>query len=308
MRTLKKLSNIFNPKIKSKKKIYCSPKNRNNTYSCFTRNSLIKIAKSWNKSYRRNKIKIKSLKRKKTKNIWEEINKKLKSIHKKEKYNMNQGEWCWIQNEFIKKLNDKEINNTFRPKTPKDWYKNKNEWLSTIDIENVMKQYENQYSNFKFIGPVPIDFDYEYSVGNCIVDELCKINIDKYLKKKIKNIGIIFNLDKHDQSGSHWVAMYIDLLKNKVYYFDSYGEKPPNEIDILAKRLKEQGLRNNNNIDYEINNVRFQYKNSECGVYCMYFITSLLGGQSFEEFKQNIIKDDLMNQKRGFFYSPNCSI
>ena len=45
-----------------------------------------------------------------------------------------------------------------------------------------MKQYEKVYKNFKFIGPVPIDFDYEYSVGNCIIDELCKIDIVELTK------------------------------------------------------------------------------------------------------------------------------
>ena len=61
--------------------------------------------------------------------------------------------------------------------------------------ENVMKQCEKVYKDFKFIGPVPIDFDYEYSVGSCIVDELCKIDINQFIKKRMLKIGIIFNLD-----------------------------------------------------------------------------------------------------------------
>ena len=33
-----------------------------------------------------------------------------------------------------------------------------------------------------------------------------------------KKIGIVFNLDKHNQPGSHWVALYTDLKANQVYF------------------------------------------------------------------------------------------
>ena len=42
----------------------------------------------------------------------------------------------------------------FRPKMPSDWEKNSREWLSTLDIENVLNQYEKKYKNFLFIGAV----------------------------------------------------------------------------------------------------------------------------------------------------------
>ena len=175
-KTLKKrIHNIYKPTLKKKRGLYCSPKNSNNKYTCFSYESLVKIAKSWNKSNRKNKINLRE--NNTTRKLWQAINNKLK--------NKYYGEWCWIQEEFVKSLGDREINSTFRPHTPKEWYDNKNEWLSTLDIENVMKQYEKVYKNFKFIGPVPIDFDYEYSLGNCIVDELCKIDIVDLQKKKL---------------------------------------------------------------------------------------------------------------------------
>ena len=192
----KKILNIYRPSVKSKKKVYCSPKNENNKYTCFSRESLLKIVKAWNKSNPKDKISLKEMKKSKgVRKIWHAINKKLKSVGSNNERNNSglgsssgssssesnskkgkkdngkpKGEWCWIQQEFVKNLNDREINTI-----------NKNEWLSTIDIENVMKQYE-VYKDFKFIGPV-LDFDYEYSVGNCIVDELCKIDINDFKEK-----------------------------------------------------------------------------------------------------------------------------
>ena len=50
------------------------------------------------------------------------------------------------------------------------------------------------------------------------------------------------------------------------------------------------------------NDIRFQFKNSECGVYSMHFIESLLNGEQFTDVISNIIKDDEMQQKRYHYY------
>ena len=74
-------------------------------------------------------------------------------------------------------------------------------------------------------------------------------------------------------------------------------------------KLKDQAskLENNNNAELEIkiNKNRHQYKNSECGMYCIYFITSLLDGKTFENVVQNIVDDDTMNGKRNDFYNKS---
>jgi len=166
-----------------------------------------------------------------------------------------------------------------------------------------MKQYEDKYPDFKFIGPVPIDFDYEYSVGKCIVNELCHLSIKKLLKDKITKVGVIYNLDPHDKPGSHWVAMYLDLNKKSVYYFDSYGTKPPTEVETLISRIQEQGKELGMEIKYEYNQIRHQYENSECGVYSIYFITQLLEGKkSFNNINNNRINDEFVNSKRKYYY------
>lgn len=271
----------------------CSPSNKNNSTTCFDLDSLIKIAKGWNLKNPENKINIS--KHKTRHQLWNEIDKRLN-----QKCN---NEWCWIEQEFVKKIGSKELKSIFRPKMPKSWKKNKYEWLNTTDIETVMKQYEKKYPDFKFIGPVPIDFDYEYSVGQCIVNELCNLKIKNLLKNKIERVGIIYNLDPHDKPGSHWVAMYMDLNKKKVYYFDSYGTQPPNEVKKLVDRIQEQGRELGMEIEYDYNQTRHQYQNSECGVYSMYFITQLLEGKkTFDGIENSTLKDEFINSKRKYYY------
>ena len=278
-----------NKSLTKRSKSKCSPGNDDNNFSCFTKKALINIINSWNKYNSNNKIKYSRNER--VSELWKKIDNKLK--------NRCNNEWCWIEQEFIRNL---DVNELFRPKMPKKWYEHPREWLTTSDIENVMKQYEKKYKDFKFIGPVPIDFDYKPSPGYCIVNELCNINMKHLYNKGIKKLGVIFNLDPHDQPGSHWVALFNDVDKGGVYYFDSYGVEPPNEVKVLMERLTNQGRSLNNKMNKYVNNVRHQFKNSECGVYSMNFIVNLLQGKSFDDVTKNIVKDDDMLQKRNEFY------
>ena len=267
--------------------------------SCFTIESLRKIASKWNTSHPNMMIIFDNTTSGKT--LWNEINKMMSSKCKTE--------ICWMKQDFIKDSPlSRELLKNFKPLMPKKWDSNPIEWLNTIDIRDVMNQYEIKYPDFEFVGPVPMDFDTKLGFGQCVVDELCKVKLNNLMAKGDTKLGVIFNLDKHTQSGSHWVAMYCDINnKNGAYvgYWDSYGMKPSPEIVVLMDRLKEQAKELGHNLEIKINKTRHQYKNSECGVYCIYFITSLLDGKNFEEVVNNIVSDDNMNAKRKEFYNKS---
>ena len=166
----------------------------------------------------------------------------------------------------VKRLQDSTINNfTFKPKRPKGKY----QWLSTSDINKVLKQYERVFPDFVFYGPVPVDFE-------DIHTPLSKFNIKKlYNDKGKKRFGIIYNLDEHYKSGSHWVASFLDLNRNEFSFFDSYATNPPNRILNFMKKVKKYCKKKlNKDIQIKINKKRFQYANSECGVYSINFIVS----------------------------------
>ena len=132
----RKILNIYKPKLTKKKQVYCAPHNRKNRFSCFTKDSLLKIARAWNQNQKHQPSgkKIKIQKNMSKRKLWQEINSRLN--------NTCEGEWCWVKQSFVQSLSDEELDNTFRPSTPRDWYQSKKEWLSTLDIENVMKQYQ----------------------------------------------------------------------------------------------------------------------------------------------------------------------
>ena len=61
-------------------------------------------------------------------------------------------------------------------------------WLSTLDIQSVLKQFEKKYTDFIFLGAVPADFDLKDSMGKCIVHEMCKLNLEKLYKRGIRKV------------------------------------------------------------------------------------------------------------------------
>ena len=268
----------------------CSPRN-NNSFTCFNKNALINIIKSWNNNYYNDKIKYSKYDN--TNALWNKVDSKFKRVCNEE--------YCWVEQKFIDKTNP-DIKNSFRPKRPKKWKENKNEWLTTSDIERVLKQYQTKHDNFMFIGPVPIDFDKEFGPGQCVINELCNINLKRLLQKGKTKVGIVFNLDPHDKPGSHWVSFFADFDKNEICYFDSYGIAEPNEVRILMDRLKDQAKELNKDMKIKVNNYRHQFKNSECGIYSINFIVKLLEGMSYEDYIQNITKDDDMESNRKFYY------
>lgn len=152
-------------------------------------------------------------------------------------------------------------------------------WLNTSHINNVMKFYEVIYPNFKFMGAVPQDC-FQYSQCN-----LGKTSFDKLLNEGKTQIGIIFNLDKHNQGGSHWVALWLDLNKGQCYYCDSVGNPPLKDsseyMDNFCYWYKNKTKKD---ADKRINTKRYQYDGSECGVYSMNFIIRMLNGEeTFDE-------------------------
>jgi len=264
---------------------------------------LERLRKAWNETHPRHKIVLNETRKNgkqnagKNKNtqLWE----KLQAAMSKYKCDT---EYCAVKKiPGISKEDQKEMLQYFRPEKPETWDKKPTDWLDNFNIDDVMRQYQKANKDFTYIGSVPIDFDAKDTSaawGKCIINELCNLNLHDSAKKGKSKIGIIFNLDKHDEPGSHWVCAFIDLNKSAAYYFDSYGYAPPKEIETLLKRCKDQGCKN---IYY--NDIRHQRKGSECGMYCLFVIICLLNGKDFSKICKNIIEDDTMNSFRDVLFA-----
>ena len=273
--------------MKKYKKDNCSPKGKEKLdFTCYTSEGLVKLKEIWNARHPDSMITGNDPRK-----IWESLKVKMGKTCDRES--------CWLKHQCIKENVDKALlDYTFAPNSPEEWKKKPFEWLSSIEITQAMKQYEHAYKCFEFLGPSPIDFDKHKLYGECVWEELCKFNLMETIKRGKTKIGIIFNIDPHYKEGSHWVAMFIDIKKGKIYYFDSYGEKIEKEIKKLVKRIQDQSMKLGDRFEYEYNKIRHQYTESECGMYCLYFIVKLLEGQSYESLTKNKISDKKMRDLR----------
>ena len=206
---------------------YCVKDKNTNTKTCYSNDTLIKVAKQYNKHHK-DKINLKS------KKLKDNIKKKLNKDSPCNK------EVCWINIDYLQDVKSELLGN-LRPEVPENWYNNKDDWLSSLDIMNVMKQYEKKHKDFIFLGASPKDYDFITFSNQCVSDELCKFNLSNHLKNGKKKIGLIFNTDNHNERGQHWVSIFIDLYKCAIYYVDSVGEEPLDNFNKFMNKVKCQG-------------------------------------------------------------------
>tara|TARA_Y100000992_G_C21211705_1_gene465798 strand:- start:208 stop:1113 length:906 start_codon:yes stop_codon:yes gene_type:complete len=288
---------------KSKKKflkLNCHPKNKTskNSLSCFDVDTVFLLKDMWNKRHPDKKI----LKRNKN-IIWREL--------KKYMSDSCNHEMCWIDKTIDSESTKEKLKNElFVPTMPKSWKENPSEWLSSVEISDVMKQYEDKYDDFLFIGPSPIDFDSVNTYNTtskeiCVWPELCNFNISEHINNNIKKFGFIFNTDKHYKGGSHWISMYLDLKKKVLFFFDSAGNKPPRQIVKLIDKIISQCKDNNKHIRQDTNYPKVhQRRNTECGMYCLYFIISILQKKhNTNYFKKKRIEDNLVQKFRSIYFN-----
>ena len=277
---------------------YCSPGNKSSHNVCLNKEGLVHYIKKYNEYYSSDPI---------VTNLYEDERVLIQAIRKKlEKQCKNKGDWCWVDQQFIQE--DPYIQSYYKPKIPQS----RNQWLTTSDIDKVITPYERIFPDFKYLGAVPLDFDslrgYRLSSNNYCLH---------YNREGKKKIGAVFNLDTHDKRGSHWVSMFFDLDQHYIAFFDSVGVKnPPKEISVLMNNIKRQieqcmdhrfkRYAANRKIDFLVNRKNIQKGNSECGVFCIYFILKcLLGDTPDKIFNDPYLSDRTVNYFRARVFRPS---
>lgn len=217
---------------------------------------------------------------KKGPNIWAEITKRLKDACRAATHE------CIVRNLITK------------PAAPMSWKLNDEEWLSSDDVDRCQLAYMKLLPDYFYVKSVPIDFDTHTETGKCLVSSLCSLSLKDLYKKGYRRVGIVFNTDISTGPGEHWIAAFCDFRDELEYpqmtYFDSYAQKPEPEIQKLMNRWSEQmpGMK------LQYNAIRHQYKNAQCGMYCMYFLHCCL----FDLDMKETIPDDVVAMMRPMFY------
>lgn len=279
-------------------KLNCSPKDKNEIkeYTCYTDNDLQKLRNMWNARHSDKKITTND-----SKEIWELLKNYYAKICNKES--------CWVRQMTKGTKMEKELLEAFSPVSPIEWKKNPKEWISSIDIIQVMNQYEKTYKCFDFLGPSPIDYDTHKLYGECVWEELCHFSLADQIKNGKNKIGIIFNTDPHDKDGEHWISLFINIKNGTIFFFDSAGDKAPKQVMKFVKMVTDQGKKLPEKIRFKFDQnypVEHQYRNTECGVYSIYFIIHMLEDKITGHYlKTHVLKDAYMEQFRKIYYNED---
>lgn len=268
--------------------------------SCFTTQVVIELVRAFNKAHPNDAI------REKTWPTEAEYRKDLLGkLGKKLERPCGNDERCWLTQDFIKYMKpeyqQEALQDTHRPHGPGGQFK----WLGTTNIAEVMEQYESVYDDFYFLGAVPADFDELNDAGARKVKYMGFP--EEYIESLItdgnkKRFGMIFNTDGWRKSGQHWISAYADLNTGIVAFFDSVANAPDPRTRILLKRFEDVFKRHGVTAQYKENHTKFQYKDSECGVYSINFILRMVDGGDFDYIVANPIDDTTVNACRVVYF------
>ena len=268
----------------------CAPHLEFENGSCIPLELLIEMAETYNKFHQNNKsqhIKLDS----RLDTLYPDDYKKYLLQEFGKKFEGDQKDW--INSKYLELMSDetKDVleNKVFRPDGPQGRF----DWLSTIDINQVLYQYEEKYPDFKFLGAVPMDFmDLDYLPFKTL-------NLSDLKNDNINRIGVIFNTDKSYQKGKHWISLFCDLNNAQIYFSDSVGTRPPKEVNEFMKKLEDYiKSKKKSNVDIRYNKTQHQKGNSECGVYSINFILRLLKGKTFDHITKKRLSDNQVNKCR----------
>jgi len=207
-------------------------------------------------------------------------------------------ESCVLTSDLIKRklgsdVIKKELKTRFKPEGPYD----NDDWLDNFNIDAVLKQNMTKYTDFYAIPYQMIDFEKKKT-------ELATINIPEKIKQGYKHIAVVLNTDVSSGNGKHWFAIFMDFTNSPytLEYFNSSGNLPVHQIrtwQLETKRILEKVM-NTKVVCIIVSPNEIQKSDSECGVFCLWFILSRLEGHSVDEFKNVNMgpSDELMQEYR----------
>jgi hypothetical protein len=218
-------------------------------------------------------------------------------------------ERCWVSLGILPGDAEKRLENNFAPLKPASWNRNPTEWLSNHDIELAITRHTARHGDFRLLGVFPMDFMGNDASGKC-VSSLCGFRIEELSRQGTKRAAIVLNTDKHNESGQHWVSLFIHACPGDrrygVYFFDSTGRPPTAEVDAFSNTVVDQlkgAFGESPEPVYSFNDRTQQKANTECGIFCVHFVMKMLGGCGFRRVCSTIGDDMKMMKLRSELFA-----
>ena len=205
------------------------------------------------------------------------------------KKQMNDCHRCWLGDERLQSLEQnsdfqKRFHGVFSNRFTLDYLRSAYAvefdsdivWLSTSNIDDVMRQVEQKYPTFMYLDTVPADVlsfgyykltqflvglkrNFDFPFGVVSGDQFgAPTNGDQFgaptngdqvgaptnrtpdtkQRPPPVHFGSVINTHRHNQPGEHWIALYMSIDKRpSIYFFDSTGRPPPPLVERIIVRF-----------------------------------------------------------------------
>jgi FkbM family methyltransferase len=197
------------------------------------------------------------------------------------------------------------INGRIKPKGPA----HSNALLTNNDIDTIIEQLRRQYK-LKHIYFHMSNFD-EDSRGHILNNTNLLTDV---VEKGEKYMCVVLNTDKYGRGGIHWFCLFCDFSGSgktgtpfHIEYFNSSGNPP---ISSVSKWMWENQS-NIQNAGYTVvvhDSMPIQHQidtNTECGVYCLYYISQRLIGESRSTFDSRVTDASMLQFRSELFKDDN---
>ncbi len=207
------------------------------------------------------------------------------------------------------KKNEEEVVNIYAPnyKKPKGPAKS-TKLINNFNIEDILKDFSlaSLNKNTKFTNGPFYNVRFEMSdFLKSYSSDLRDLDFKKLYDMGFRTFGCILNTDTWSGPGKHWVCIFgtINSATNiKVEYFNSSGRT----VEKYPSLLEWKDLKKKQGYNISINNVipssGIQRSDTECGVWCLFYIKCRLEGKPEDYFiKEGITDEDITKGRKYLF-------
>lgn len=192
---------------------------------------------------------------------------------------------CLVSTDVINRKDFKDIfNRIYAPVQPRD----KRGFLSMKGITQFWRQREQRHPNFSYIGTVNIDY-MRYDNPVKYLRSLLKrkkassypgYRVTRHVRNHVGDSrkthlegqcwGVIFNTDIHGNKGKHWIALWIDVKRKFITFFDSLAKMRPRSVYRLICDINR--FYGSQFIITSFSDEAIQTQKFTCGYHCINFL------------------------------------
>lgn len=236
-------------------------------------------------------------------------------------------EACVLTNATVKSaIGTDVINKELAVKFKEQGPRNSSEWLSNVNIDKTLQKWAVEFTDL-FVYPFCMS-DFYKTRGSLATIRICDI-LDGKVPQKIatgtvtrpcKRMCCVLNTDVSTGRGIHWVCIYVDCTKSpaSIEYFNSAGNPPfLNAVKWMEQTRAElmkcaagkgpadvrPEVSLHKNVEtLSVTSVPHQESDSECGVYCLFYIRKRSEGTPVQYFMDKRIPDAEMSEFRKYLF------